>query len=416
MNDVAAKNIGLRGVTVADSKVSKVDGAQGKLIYRGYSIADLAGQTAFAEVVFLLLMGRLPTDDELKATERSLSEARLLPAPVIEMLRLHNPKSNPMDVLQSAVSALAFYDPDLTGTERSHRVRSALRLIARTTSLLTAWYHLSRGEEPHLPAPEDSQAGAYLRMLWGRSPSLDEINLMNILLVIHAEHTFNASTFAVREVASTQAHLYASVAAGVGALSGALHGGANARVMEMLERIDETGDVEKWVRTRIEAGKRVMGLGHAVYKTEDPRARVLRDVAAKVLGGTDKEKWFKLALEVEQVSRRLLKEIKGYDLYPNVDFYSGGVLRGLGLPNSFFPAFFATSRVAGWCAHYIEEEFAEAQPKPALYRPRANYTGRLCGPQGCRFVPLEARGAGCPCGKEFEACDEETALADLGWK
>lgn len=389
---------------------------EGKLIYRGYSIGDLSRKSTFPEVVFLLLMGRLPTENELLATEKSLAEARQLPEAILTMLEQHPREADPMDVLQSVVAALAAYDPELKNTDRGARVRSALRLIARTTSAVTAWYHVRQGKRPPLPVLQDSQAGAYLRLLWDREPSKGECDLMNILLVIHAEHTFNASTFAVREVASTKAHLYASVAAGVGALSGALHGGANARVMEMLERIAEAGDVESWVRGRIEAGQRVMGLGHAVYKTEDPRAKVLRDVAERVLTGTEMEKWFRLALQVEEVSRRLLREIKGYDLYPNVDFYSGSVLRGIGFPNEFFPAFFATSRVAGWCAHYIEEEFAEAQPKPALYRPRANYTGRLCGPHGCQFVPLEARGVGCPCGKEFDACDEQTALEDLGWK
>ena len=416
MAELEAKNIGLRGVTVADSKISKVDGMEGKLIYRGYSIGDLSQSSSYSEVVFLLLMGRLPTADELAATEKTLAEARELPRSVLNMLEQHPREADPMDVLQSAVAALAFHDPDLRNPDRGARVRSALRLIARTTSVITAWYHIQQGNTPPLSLPTDSQAGAYLRMLWDRAPSSGEQDLMNILLVIHAEHTFNASTFAVREVASTQAHIYASVAAGVGALSGALHGGANARVMQMLEQIEATGDVEGWVRGRIEAGQRVMGLGHAVYKTEDPRARVLRDVAERVLRGTEMEKWFRLALAVEESSRRLLREIKGYDLYPNVDFYSGAVLRGIGFPNAFFPAFFATSRVAGWCAHYIEEEFAEAQPKPALYRPRANYTGRLCGPNGCQFVPVEARGVGCPCGKEFEACDEQTALEDLGWR
>ena len=415
MAELEAKNIGLRGVTVADSKISKVDGLEGKLIYRGYSIAELSEKSSYPEVVFLLLMGRLPTAVELAATEKTLAEARELPPAILQMLEQFPEQTDPMDVLQSAVAALAVYDPDLKSEDRGARVRSALRLIARATSVIASWYHIRQGKAPQPSLPQDSQAGAYLRMLWGRDPEPGEQDLMNILLVIHAEHTFNASTFAVREVASTQAHIYASVAAGVGALSGALHGGANARVMQMLEQIEATGDVESWVRGRIEAGQRVMGLGHAVYKTEDPRARVLRDVAERVLSGTPMEKWFRLALEVEAVSRRLLLELKGYDLYPNVDFYSGSVLRGIGFPNEFFPAFFATSRVAGWCAHYIEEEFAEAQPKPALYRPRANYTGRLCGPNGCRFVPLESRGVGCPCGKEFDACDEQTALEDLGW-
>jgi citrate synthase len=412
MTEVSTKNIGLRGVTVADSKVSLVDGDNGKLIYRGYSIQDLAESANFAEVVHLLLHGRLPDADELSRTEASLAEARRLPEEVLAMLRVRRREADPMAVLQSAVAALADSDPDLGKPEREARVRSALRLIARTASVVAAWYNLSQGREPPDPGDSGSHAAGFLRGMWGREPTAAEVRLMDTLLVIHAEHTFNASTFAVREVASTRADIYASIAAGVGALSGALHGGANARVMQMLRGIGDEDAVEQWVRGRIEAGERVMGIGHAVYKTTDPRATVLQKVARASLGGTPNEKWYRLALKVEEAATRLLKEIKGLELYPNVDFYSGGVLHALGLPDNFFPAFFAVSRVSGWCAHFIEEELAEAQPKPALYRPRAHYTGRFCGTQGCRYVPLEQRGAGCPCGKDVVGCDEELALAE----
>jgi citrate synthase len=412
MSAAEAKNIGLRGVTVADSRVSLVDGENGKLIYRGYSIEDLAANANFAEVVYLLLHGKLPNRRELESTEEALAEARQLPEEVLAMLRVRRRDADPMSVLQSAVAALRDDDPDRDGTDRQARARSALRLIARTATVVSAWLHLSEGRDPPNPGSEGSHAEGFLRGLWGREPNEAEIRLMDTLLVIHAEHTFNASTFAVREVASTRADIYASVAAGVGALSGALHGGANARVMQMLRTIGEPGAVEPWVRTRIEAGERVMGIGHAVYKTKDPRANVLQEVAKTALADKPEEAWFQLALKVEETATRLLKELKGLELYPNVDFYSGGVLHALGLPDSFFPAFFAVSRVAGWCAHYIEEEFAEAQPKPALYRPRANYVGRFCGTQGCKYVPLEQRGAGCPCGKELKGCDEELSLTD----
>jgi citrate synthase len=183
--------------------------------------------------------------------------------------------------------------------------------------------------------------------------------------------------------------------------------------MHMLKDIGDADKVEEWVRSRIESNQRVMGLGHAVYKTEDPRARILRNVAEEALQGTRDQQWFDLSLKVDEVARRLLKEMKTLELYPNVDFYSGGVLSALGLPDAFFPAFFAVSRVSGWCAHYIEEEFAEAQPKATIYRPRANYTGRLCGPQGCQFIPLEQRGAGCMCGNPLNTCEEELAVKEL---
>ena len=384
--------------------MSLVDGLRGRLIYRGYAIRELAERARFAEVIHLLLAGKLPDRGELDETRAALAAERALPEPVLAMLRTRPRDADPMDVLQGAVTALADHDPDRGTDDRGRAMRSCLRLIARTASAAAAWHHLRAGREPPPPADDETHAGAFLRALWGRAPTADETRLMDILLVIHAEHTLNASTFAVREVASTRANLYASVAAGVGALSGPLHGGANSRVMEMLRSIGDEDQVESWVRARIEAGERIMGLGHAVYKVKDPRAIVLERVAKETLAGTENERWFRLALKVEEVAVRLLDELKGKQLYPNVDFYSGGVLHALGLEAALFPVFFAVSRVAGWCAHYLEERFAEAQPKAVIYRPRAHYVGRYCGPEGCVFVPLDERGERCPCGKNLGGC------------
>jgi citrate synthase len=410
---VDIRNIGLRGVIVADTRISLVDGVRGRLLYRGYPIRDLAARASYEEVVYLLLMGRLPTAEELEVTCALLAEARPLPEPVRECLRSRNPQAHTMDVLQGTVAALTDHDPDLGRAERPAMVRSALRLIARMASVMAAWAHIRRGSSPPEVAEQPSHAAAFLAALWGRPPTADEARLMDTLLVLHAEHTFNASTFSAREVASTRAHMYAAVGAAVGALGGALHGGANARVMEMLLEIGTLERVEPWVRRRLASGQRVMGLGHAVYRTEDPRATILREVAQATLAGRPEETWLNLARKVERVSRRLLKETKGLDLYPNVDFYSGPILYALGLPTEMFPAFFAASRVAGWCAHVIEEQLAEAQPRAALYRPASHYAGRYCGPQGCRFIPLEDRGAGCPCGHDFRGCTELESIAEL---
>ena len=404
MGDSPTKNIGLRGITVADTRISLVDGERGRLIYRGYRIEDLALGASFEEVVFLLLHCRLPLADELEETRRFLAEARRIPEPVLALLWSRAPEADPMSVLQSAVAALPDHDPDFGKEERGAIVRSALRLIARTAMVVGAWHHIRKGKEPPAVEDTDSHAAAVLRSLTAEAPPADRIALVDTLLVIHAEHTLNASTFAVREVASTRADIYASVAAGVGALSGALHGGANARAMAMLREIGTEENVEPWVRARVEAGERIMGLGHAVYRVADPRAVVLREVAERTLGGTQQEGCFQLAVKVEEVARRLLLEIKGRDLHPNVDFYSGGVLRALGLSESFFPAFFAVSRVAGWTAHFLEESFAEAQPKAALYRPRADYVGRYCGPDGCDLPSMEDRLDRCPCGKNAGGC------------
>lgn len=412
MTNPETKNIGLRGVTVADSQVSFVDGANGRLLYRGFAIEDLAENATFEEVVFLLLHGGLPKAAELEWVQKALREARKLPEELIAAMKTRPRTAQPMDVLQAAVAQLADDDPGLGSADRGALVGSALRLISRTGQIVAAWQRIRDGKEPVVADADLSVAGAFLHALWGKRPTDAEARLMDLLLVLHAEHTFNASTFATREIASTKAHMYAAVAGGVGALSGALHGGANARVMEMLLEIGSKEAVSEWVEKRVSAGLRVMGLGHAVYKTEDPRAGVLRKVAEETLAGRPEERWFELALEVEKEGRAALQKYKNLDLYPNVDFYSGPVLYAIGLPTDMFPAFFAVSRVSGWTAHVIEEQLAEAQPKPALYRPRAHYTGRFCGPQGCRWVPLEARGSGCPRGKGGESCSEEIATAE----
>ena len=388
------KNIGLRGVVVADSKISNVDGENGRLIYRGYSIETLSQKATFSETVFLLLMGRLPTIDELKSVHQTMADARKLPRNIIDMLKTRSPEADPMDVLQASVACLADHDPDIRSDRRSARVRSSLRLIARMPMVVAAWYHIRAGRKRPEMTSNAGQSASFLRTLWGREPTPAEARLVDILTVIHAEHSFNASTFTVRQVTSTKAHIYAAVSAGVGSLSGSLHGGANACVMDMLMEIGSINNVEPWVRKRIESHERIMGFGHSVYKTTDPRATILRNMAKDTLAGKPEEHWFRLALEVEKVTHRLLLEIRGLDLHPNVDFYSGGVLQALGLPTEFFPAFFAISRVTGWCAHAIEEEFADAQPKAVLYRPSVNYTGKMHEPDGLPFTPIQERGNG----------------------
>ena len=412
MDGDATKNTGLRGITVADTKVSLVDGASGRLVYRGFPIESLAGRASYEEVTFLLLMGRLPVKSELEVTAAALGEARPLPAPAEAYLRARRPRARPMDVLQGAITVLADDDPQLESSVREHLVQSSLAIVSRTATAASAWLRLREGLEPIRPSREGPHAAAFLRGLWGREPTNDEAQLMDTLFVLHAEHAFNASTFAARGVASTRAHIYAAVSAAFGALSGELHGGANARVMRMLLEIGDESKVERWVDARLAAGQRVMGLGHAVYKTTDPRAAILRGLAERVLAGRPEERWFRLALKVEEVARRELRSRKELDLHPNVDFYSSPILYALGIPIDMFPVFFGVARTAGWCAHIIEEALAEAQPKPALYRPESYYVGRDCGPQGCRFTPLENRGAGCPAGHEFKGCDEAVAAAD----
>ncbi len=233
-NEEKTKNIGLRGITVADTQVSMVDGAAGKLFYRGFAIQDLAKQASFEEIIFLLLKGKAPNPEELLEITRALQESHDLPEEVKNMLLARPKTAHPMDVMQGAVTALADVDPDLTSKDRDTVYASCLRLISRFATTAAAWQRIRAGKNPAVLEKNQSHASSFLQGLWDRMPSEEEAKLMDLMLVLHADHTFNASTFAVREVTSTQAHLYASVSAGVGALSGALHGGANAKVMSML--------------------------------------------------------------------------------------------------------------------------------------------------------------------------------------
>ena len=227
-------------------------------------------------------------------------------------------------------------------------------------------------------------------MLTGNKPDKEMERVFDVCLILHADHTFNASTFAAREVASTRAHMYSAVSAAVGALSGELHGGANFEVMKMLLDIKDEGNAEGWVKSKIENGDRIMGMGHAVYKTVDPRSMVLKELSKKLSVKTGLP-WFEITKKVEEITAGIMKNRKEKDIFPNVDLYSASVYYMLGIPMDLNTPIFAISRVSGWTAHVIEEKFAEAAPKPMLYRPKATYVGKYEGPQGCTYIPIENR-------------------------
>lgn len=388
---VSVKNIGLRGVSVADTKISFIDGQQGILIYRGYRIEELAERSTFLETAHLLLNGYLPASAELAAFEDEVKAARELPGYVIDCLKLLPKQSDPMDVLQGAVPILATADPDLSGDTRDANVRMAIRLIARIPAVTAAWNRIRAGLEPLAPDWALSHAANFLWQLTGVKPDEQTARDLDCCLILHADHTFNASTFACREVCSTRAHMYAAVAAGVGALSGSLHGGANTRVMRMLQALESESDVARWVKDRIDAGDRIMGMGHAVYKTMDPRARYLKEMATRLGKSKGMEKWDHLSKLVEETAVNEFDRRGKTEIRPNVDFYSAPVYHMMGIPADLFTPIFAISRIAGWCSHVIEEKFAEAQDKPMLYRPQAEYVGNYCGLMGCEYEPMAAR-------------------------
>jgi citrate synthase len=388
---VNVKNIGLRGVTVADTKVSFIDGEKGILIYRGYRIEDLAEKSSFMEVAYLVLNGTLPDKKELAEFENRVKEARQVPEFIYESFNKLPEDANPMDVLQASVPLLATVDPDLTEDTRESNTNMAIRLISRLPIVVAAWHRARQGLEPLSSDENLSHAANFLWLLHGKKPDEEMARDLDTCLVLHADHTFNASTFACREVASTRAHMYAGVTAGIGALSGSLHGGANAQVMRMLLELEKEEDIAAWVKKRLDGGDRIMGMGHAVYKTMDPRAKYLKNMASRLGKKMGQERWHQLSTEVERSGIEEFEKRGKANIKPNVDFYSAPVYHMMGIPLDLMTPIFAISRIAGWCAHIIEEKFAEAQEKPALYRPKAEYVGQYCGLMGCEYEPMDAR-------------------------
>ena len=388
---VNVKNIGLRGVTVADTKVSFIDGEKGVLIYRGYRVEELAERSSFMEIAYMLLNGDLPDRDQLAAFDIQVKKARRVPEYIYDCFRRYPKSAHPMDMLQAGVSLLAMDDPDLSSDTREANVNMAIRLIARIPAVVAAWHRIRQGLDP-LPSDDSlPHAANFLWQLQGTKPDEEMAKDLDTCLILHADHTFNASTFACREVVSTRAHMYAGVAAGIGALSGSLHGGANARVMKMLLELESEEDIPGWVKREIDGGGRIMGMGHAVYKTMDPRARFLKDMGSRLGKKTGQERFYNLSKEIEEVGLAEFAKRGKTGIQPNVDFYSAPVYHLMGIPGDIMTPIFAISRVAGWCSHVIEEKFAEAQEKPALYRPKAEYVGQYCGLMGCEYEPIEKR-------------------------
>lgn len=384
-------NTGLRGFSVATTKISDVDGAKGKLSYRGYLAKDLAGVAGFEEVIFLLLYERLPRKKELSELKSRLAENMHVPEVIIEALKSSPKDALPMDILQSAVTMLAHHDPDVREYSREATIRMAIRLIAKMPTIVAAWDRIRNGQSPVQPSFGLNHAANFLYMLKGEKPDDEIAGFFDACLVLHAEHSFNASTFSARQVASTRAHIYAAVAAAVGSLSGELHGGANTRVMQMLLEIGSVDRVADYIEQVLETGGLIMGLGHAVYQTDDPRAHILAPMSRKMGERTGNPTWYELSRHLEEKGKEAFKRKKGKEIYVNVDFYSASLYYYMGIPVDLFTPVFAVARVVGWAAHVIEEQFGGAAPKPVLYRPDAEYIGDYCGPDECSFIPLDER-------------------------
>lgn len=384
-------NTGLRGVTVASTRISHVDGEAGKLIYRGFPIFDLSDKTSYEEIVHLLLYESLPTEQQLINLNKRLTDQRKVPEKLIAALKTQPEDALPMDILQAAVPMLAAGDSNAAELTIDNSQRIAESLIAKIATIVAAWHRIRNNLDPIAPDPSLNHAANFLYMMTGQKADETMARFFDTCLVLHAEHSFNASTFSARQIASTRAHMYAAVAGAVGSLSGELHGGANTRVMQMLQKINSVDAIDDYIRQVLETGGKLMGLGHAVYKTGDPRARILAPMSKKLGELSGNTKWYDMSIALEEKGKKAFKEKKGIDIYPNVDFYSASLYHYMGIPMDLFTPVFAVSRIAGWTAHVIEEQFGGADAKPVLYRPASDYVGDYCGPAECEFVPMEKR-------------------------
>ncbi len=367
---------GLEGVVVAESQLSSIDGNKGRLIYRGIDIHDLAQHSCFEEVAYLLWHGALPTRQQLDRLRHELADAQRLPEPAVALLQTMPRTANPMDVLRTTVSALGLYDPDGADQSPEANRRKAVRLLGQTPALVAGFERVRRSEPLDRPLPEASLAGNFLYMLRGMPPPEHAARALDLCLVLHADHGFNASTFAARVTAATLSDLHSAITSAIGTLKGPLHGGANQRVMQTLVAVGSPDRAEAHVREMLARHERVMGFGHRVYKTDDPRAVELRALSRELSEQVGDLTWFEISQRVE---RLMLAERQ---LHANVDFYSASVYHLLGIPTDLFTAIFAISRMAGWTAHVLEQ-----LANNRLIRPRAQYTGLRDLP----YVPLAER-------------------------
>jgi 2-methylcitrate synthase len=372
---------GLRDVVAAPSSICYIDGEKGVLVYRGYNIHELAEHSTFEEVIYLLWNGRLPKPKELEQLNSDLVANRQIPADLISLMKAFPRDAVPMDALRTTISALAFYDPERADNSLEASRRKALRLTARFATVVAAIDRIRNGKELLDPKPELSHAANFLYMLNGKEPLDIEAHALDIALILHADHEFNASTFAARVTAGTLADVYASITSAIGALSGPLHGGANEQVMKMLLEIDSIEKADKYVQDKLAAGQKIMGIGHAVYHTEDPRATYLRKMSEEIGKRQGETRWFDISRRIEDlVVAEMTRKQK--PIRANVDFYSASTYYMLGIPVDLYTPIFAVSRISGWTAHVLEQ-----LGNNKLIRPRSEYTGEL----DLKYLPINQR-------------------------
>ena len=373
---------GLEEAVVADISTSYIDGSIGELIYSGYAIEDLAENATFEEVLFLLFHTRLPNTREYEDLRLSIARNAAIPAAVIAMLKSLPKDTAAMAALRTAVSMLSAFDPDAENlTDKDAARAKAIRLTGQITTICAAWIRIVKGAEPVAPRADLGLAENFVYMMTGAEPDATACAAVNVYLVLLAEHGMNASTFTTRVVTATGSDMHSAIVAGIGALKGPSHGGANSAAMNMFLEIGEVENVAPWFEKYIKSGqRRIMGIGHRVYKSNDPRAGILRRHAKALAENSGKRLWYDIAVKLAETARADEYFITR-NLYPNVDYYSAIVLYTLDLDVDMFTPLFAMSRIAGWSAHVI------AQMGGRLIRPKANYDG----PRGCKWAPIDER-------------------------
>ncbi|GGM26693.1 citrate synthase 2 [Paraliobacillus quinghaiensis] len=366
---------GLEGVIATESSISSIIDDQ--LTYVGYEIDDLAAHSSFEEVVYLLWHKQLPTKLELDKIKNDLASNMEIPHEIIQHFKMYDLSSiHPMAALRTAVSLLGLYDPEVDKMEHDANLRKALRLQAKIAMVITAFARIREGKEPIKPKKHFGYAANFLYMLTGKEPEALEIEAFNKALVLHADHELNASTFTARVCVATLSDLYSGVTAAIGALKGPLHGGANEQVMQMLTEIGEVDNAIPYIKEKLRNKEKIMGMGHRVYRTGDPRAKHLKEMSKQLTKNTGQPKWYEMSLKIE----KYIKDEKG--LPANVDFYSASVYHSLGIAHDLFTPIFAMSRTSGWLAHILEQ-----YENNRLIRPRAEYVGPIRQP----FVQVEER-------------------------
>jgi citrate synthase len=379
MAEAATKAVGggLRNVVAGQTALSTIDGAKGILTYRGIDIHGLAEHSTFEETVFLLHRGNLPTRAQLDAFRKELAGQRRLPDAALSILHALPKTAHPMSALRTVVSALGALDPDASDDGEAARTRKALRLTAQMATVVATIERIRNGWAPVSPDLQLGHAANFLYMLTGQRPDDEAARAMDVALVLHADHEFNASTFVARVTASTLADVHGAITAAIATLKGPLHGGANEAVMETLQQIGTADKVDGFLKDAFAQKRKIMGFGHAVYKTEDPRATHLRRLSQRMGQKTGEQKWYELSQKVEEYVKREKA------LYCNVDFYSASLYHVMGIPTDLFTPVFAVSRVAGWTAHALEQ-----LANNKLIRPESEYIGQT----GVPYVPIDARG------------------------